>query len=87
MVTESILTFLQIKEVTEMSLSGNQEKAKMKEKMKWKVEGEAEEASSPQRGGAVDKSTLVVELGPMEIRTFVVEFSQKQRRRRKLFVG
>ncbi|XP_020878111.1 probable alpha-mannosidase At5g66150 isoform X1 [Arabidopsis lyrata subsp. lyrata] len=76
-----------IKEVTEMSLSGNQEKAKMKEKMKWKVEGEAEEASSPQRGGAVDKSTLVVELGPMEIRTFVVEFSQKQRRRRKLFVG
>lgn len=80
--------FVQIKEVTEMSLSANQEKAKMKEKMKWKVEGEAEQqASSPLRGGPVDKSTLVVELAPMEIRTFVLQFSQKQRRRRKLFVG
>ncbi|XP_023639510.1 probable alpha-mannosidase At5g66150 isoform X2 [Capsella rubella] len=77
-----------IKEVTEMNLSANQEKAKMKEKMKWKVEGEAEEeeASSPLRGGPVDKSSFVVELGPMEIRTFVLQFSQKQRRRRKLFV-
>ncbi|OAO90751.1 hypothetical protein AXX17_AT5G66080 [Arabidopsis thaliana] len=75
-----------IKEVTEMSLSANQEKVKMKEKMKWKVEGEAEQPSSPLRGGPVDKSTLVVELGPMEIRTFVVQFYQKQRRR-KLFVG
>ncbi|CAA0412387.1 unnamed protein product [Arabidopsis thaliana] len=76
-----------IKEVTEMSLSANQEKVKMKEKMKWKVEGEAEQPSSPLRGGPVDKSTLVVELGPMEIRTFLVQFYQKQRRRRKLFVG
>ncbi|XP_010478748.1 PREDICTED: probable alpha-mannosidase At5g66150 [Camelina sativa] len=83
-----------IKEVKEMSLSGNQEKAKMKEKMKWKVEGDHEEHSSsgsahPERGGPVDKSSLQVELGPMEIRTFVLHFSQKQqqRRRRKMFEG
>ncbi|KFK28275.1 hypothetical protein AALP_AA8G495400 [Arabis alpina] len=80
-----------IKEVKEMSLSGNQEKAKMKEKMKWKVEGESEQPSSPPlKGGPLDNSALVVELGPMEIRTFLLQFSQKpvkQRRRRKLFRG
>lgn len=83
--------FLQIKEVKEMSLSANQEKAKMKEKMRWKVEGEAEQPSSPPlKGGPLDSSALVVELAPMEIRTFLLRFSQKPvkqrtRRRRNLF--
>ncbi|XP_006393801.2 probable alpha-mannosidase At5g66150 isoform X1 [Eutrema salsugineum] len=83
-----------IKQVKEMSLAANQEKAKMKEKMRWKVEGEAEQTSSssslPLKGGPLDSSALVVELGPMEIRTFLLQFSQKpvkQRRRRKLILG
>ncbi|CDY18591.1 BnaA09g08040D [Brassica napus] len=70
-----------IKGVKEMSLVATQEKAKMKEKMKWKVEGEAEQSQSsshPQKGGPLDSSALVVELAPMEIRTFLLQFSQKQ---------
>lgn len=56
-----------------MSLSANQEKLEMK-KMTWKVEGESGKTHSPVKGGPVDASTLVVELGPMEIRTFLLKF-------------
>lgn len=74
-----------------MSLSANQEKDTMKEKMTWKVETDPQQPSSPPlRGGPLDKSALVVELAPMEIRTFLLRFSQKPRtirRRRKLILG
>jgi hypothetical protein len=63
----------QIKELKEMSLSSNQEKSEMK-KMTWKVEGDNGEQPSPVRGGPVDSSTLVVVVGPMEIRTFLLQF-------------
>ncbi|WZZ12696.1 hypothetical protein YC2023_105785 [Brassica napus] len=69
-----------IKGVKEMSLVATQEKAKMKEKMKWKVEGEAEQSQSsshPQKGGPLDSSALVVELAPMEIRTFLLQSARK----------
>ncbi|KAL4366626.1 hypothetical protein GQ457_05G012270 [Hibiscus cannabinus] len=62
-----------IKEVEEMSLTTNQVKSEMK-KLTWKVEGENGEQPSPVRGGPLDKSNLVVELGPMEIRTFLLKF-------------
>ncbi|XAR73763.1 Alpha-mannosidase [Bertholletia excelsa] len=62
-----------IKEIKEMSLSANQEKSQMKN-MNWKVEGDKGGEAAPVRGGPVDKSTLVVELGPMEIRTFLLTF-------------
>lgn len=65
--------FGQIVKVKEMSLSGNQERTEMeKKRLKWKVEEEEEEAVG--RGGGVDPVKLVVELAPMEIRTFVVDF-------------
>ncbi|KAF5738117.1 lysosomal alpha-mannosidase isoform X2 [Tripterygium wilfordii] len=62
-----------IKKLTETSLSTNQEKSEMK-KLEWKVVGDNGNDPSPVRGGPVNDSTLVVELGPMEIRTFVLEF-------------
>lgn len=62
----------QINKITEMSLSANQERTEMeKKRLKWKVEG-SQNAESIVRGGPVDPSKLVVELGPMEIRTFVI---------------
>ncbi|XP_022775428.1 alpha-mannosidase-like [Durio zibethinus] len=61
-----------IKEVTEMSLTTNQLKSEMK-KLSWKVEGDNGNEPSPVRGGPVDSSTLVIELGPMEIRTFLLK--------------
>lgn len=74
-----------------MSLVATQEKAKMKEKMKWKVEGEESGQSHTKKGGPLDSSALVVELAPMEIRTFLLHFSQKpakqQQRRRKFILG
>ncbi|KAJ8771037.1 hypothetical protein K2173_023362 [Erythroxylum novogranatense] len=62
-----------VKELKEMSLSANQEKSEMK-RLTWKVEGEDGTLPSPVRGGPVDTSALVVELGPMEIRTFLLKF-------------
>ncbi|KAL6011767.1 hypothetical protein ACLOJK_002232 [Asimina triloba] len=60
--------------VTEMSLSANQERSEMERKrLVWKAEGLQEEETRL-RGGPVEPSKLVVELGPTEIRTFVVAF-------------
>lgn len=57
-----------------MSLSANQERAEMENKrLVWKVEGPAEEPKVV-RGGPVDPVELVVELAPMEIRTFFIDF-------------
>ncbi|GMY12972.1 alpha-mannosidase At3g26720-like [Fagus crenata] len=68
-----------ISKVKEMSLSANQERAEMeKKKLAWEVEGPAEEPKV-ERGGPVDPVKLVVELAPMEIRTFLIEFDYLQR--------
>ncbi|KAL8108947.1 alpha-mannosidase At3g26720-like [Apium graveolens] len=58
--------------VVEMNLSGNQERAEMeKKRLVWKVEGKTEE-NKILRGGPIDPKRLVVELAPMEIRTFFI---------------
>ncbi|PKA54015.1 alpha-mannosidase [Apostasia shenzhenica] len=62
-----------IKELKETSLSANQDKSKMK-KMNWRVERDDAVHGAPVRGGPVSNSTLIVELGPMEIRTFLLTF-------------
>lgn len=64
---------MQIKELIEVSLSANQEKSKMKKKT-WNVAGDKGQESKPVRGGPVSNFNLVVELGPMEIRTFLLKF-------------
>lgn len=63
----------QIKKIKETSLSANQDKSETKT-MTWKVEGQTQNRSTPKRGRPVDESSLVVELGPMEIRTFILTF-------------
>lgn len=63
----------QIKKVKETSLSANQEKSEMK-RVSWEVEGQRQSEGGAIRGGRVDASSLVVELGPMEIRTFILSF-------------
>ncbi|OMO99297.1 hypothetical protein COLO4_13373 [Corchorus olitorius] len=69
----------EIKKVTEMSLSANQERAEMeKRRLAWKVEGSAAEELKVVRGGPVDPATLVVELAPMEIRTFLIDLDYLQ---------
>ncbi|KAJ6338870.1 hypothetical protein OIU76_008351 [Salix suchowensis] len=69
----------EIVKVTELSLSGNQERTDMeKKRLVWKVEGSAGEESKVVRGGPVDPARLVVELFPMEIRTFHVDFDHLQ---------
>ncbi|CAO2831325.1 unnamed protein product [Amaranthus hypochondriacus] len=62
-----------IKNVKEMSLSANQEKSKMR-RMKWRVEGDGAKENIPIKGRPVSGSSLFVELGPMEIRTFLLKF-------------
>lgn len=57
-----------------MSLTANQEKSMMKTRS-WKVEGDKGKVEpTPVKGSPLNKSTLVVELGPMEIRTFLLNF-------------
>ncbi|XP_006661627.2 alpha-mannosidase-like [Oryza brachyantha] len=62
-----------IKELTETSLSANQKKSEMK-KLNWRVVGDTKNDPVPVKGGPVNSQTLVVELGPMEIRTFLLKF-------------
>ncbi|RZC60496.1 hypothetical protein C5167_022265 [Papaver somniferum] len=64
-----------IKKVTELSLSANQQREEMeKKRLVWKVEGASgKEPEVVLRGEPVDPTKLVVELGPMEIRTFTVD--------------
>ncbi|KAI0513516.1 hypothetical protein KFK09_009540 [Dendrobium nobile] len=63
-----------ISKITETNLSANQEISEMKKKrLKWKVEGNTR-SETVVRGKPVDPSELLVELGPMEIRTFLLNF-------------
>ncbi|KAE9586552.1 putative alpha-mannosidase [Lupinus albus] len=63
-----------IKEVQEMNLSANQERIEMERKrLVWKVE-EPSRDGNVLRGGPVDPKELLVELAPMEIRTFIINF-------------
>ncbi|KAF5957251.1 hypothetical protein HYC85_004476 [Camellia sinensis] len=65
-----------INKITEMSLSANQEREEMlKKRLVWKVEGARDEEFKVLRGGPVDPIKQVVELAPMEIRTFVIDFT------------
>lgn len=62
--------------VTEMSLSANQERGEMeKKRLVWKVEGLNGKQDNVLRGRPVDPVKLVVELAPMEIRTFIINFN------------
>ena len=68
---------IQIHKIDEMSLSANQGREEMERKrLVWKVEGSHDEPKVL-RGGPVDPQKLVVELAPMEIRTFVIKFGSQ----------
>ncbi|XP_047309864.1 probable alpha-mannosidase At5g13980 [Impatiens glandulifera] len=61
--------------IKEMSLSGNQEKDEMlKKRLVWKVQGSDEKSIAPSKGGPLNLEELIVELFPMEIRTFIIDF-------------
>ena len=64
---------MQIKELAETNLSANQKKSEMK-KLNWRVIENSKSDPIPLKGGPVDNQALVVELGPMEIRTFLLKF-------------
>uniref|UniRef100_A0ACD5UGW4 Uncharacterized protein n=1 Tax=Avena sativa TaxID=4498 RepID=A0ACD5UGW4_AVESA len=66
-----------IGKIVETNLSANQERADMeKKRLKWKVEGPTPHENVV-RGGPIDPSKLVVQLGPMEIRTFIISFDHQ----------
>ena len=62
---------LQIKGVTEVTLSANQKKSSVK-KLKWNVEGNEAVQNDILRGRSMLASDTSVEIAPMEIRTFYV---------------
>lgn len=63
-----------ISKVREVNLSANQERSEMeKKRLEWKVEGHHPTENGAVRGGPVDPEKLVVELAPMEIRTFLID--------------
>ncbi|XP_062010431.1 probable alpha-mannosidase At5g13980 isoform X2 [Rosa rugosa] len=67
-----------IGKATEMNLSANQERTEMERKrLVWKKEGGSSGTEKGVRGGPVDPAKLVVELAPMEIRTFLIDLEQK----------
>lgn len=69
-----MILLFQIGNIIEMNLSANQEKTAMeKKRLKWKTEGSSG-VETIARGAPVDPSKLVVELAPMEVRTFLIKF-------------
>ncbi|XP_047167548.1 probable alpha-mannosidase At5g13980 isoform X2 [Vigna umbellata] len=71
---KKVFSSKQIKKITEVSLSANQERAEMERKrLVWQVKGSPRE-SKVRRGGPVNPENQIVELAPMEIRTFVISF-------------
>ena len=65
----------------ETNLSANQERAEMeKKRLVWNSQSSSAKASKVTRGGPIDPTDLIVELAPMEIRTMLIEFSQKSDR-------
>uniref|UniRef100_B9I3Z2 Glycosyl hydrolases family 38 C-terminal domain-containing protein n=1 Tax=Populus trichocarpa TaxID=3694 RepID=B9I3Z2_POPTR len=48
-----------------------------KKRLVWEAEGSSTQEPKVVRGGPIDLSTLVVELAPMEIRTFIIDFDSK----------
>ncbi|KAE8695700.1 hypothetical protein F3Y22_tig00110694pilonHSYRG00329 [Hibiscus syriacus] len=78
----SVMTRVELKKLfrgkkrsQEMTLPANQEREEMEKKiLVWEVEGEENQNSKVIRGSQVDPKDLEVELAPMEIRTFVIEF-------------
>ncbi|KAH7427757.1 hypothetical protein KP509_10G058600 [Ceratopteris richardii] len=66
----------QVKSIVETSLSANQEISKMRGRLKWRVERPDETIQVVERGGPVDHQNLIVELTPMEIRTFLLKFTE-----------
>ncbi|XP_057543590.1 probable alpha-mannosidase At5g13980 isoform X1 [Amaranthus tricolor] len=70
-----------IEKIMETNLSANQERAEMeKKRLVWKSQSSSAKASKVTRGGPIDPTDLIVELAPMEIRTMLIEFSQKSDR-------
>ncbi|KAF7840227.1 putative alpha-mannosidase [Senna tora] len=64
-----------IKQISETSLSANQERSEMeKKRLVWKVEEGTSQGPHVSRGGPVEAEKLVVQLAPMEIRTFILSF-------------
>lgn len=66
------------KRLAETSSSANQERAETeKKRLVWEAEGSSTQEPKVVRGGPIDPSTSVVELAPMEIRTFIIDFDSK----------
>lgn len=49
-----------------------------KRRLVWEVEGSQGGEAKGLRGGPIDPAKLVVELAPMEIRTFTIQFNAYQ---------
>ncbi|KAJ4794961.1 Alpha-mannosidase [Rhynchospora pubera] len=70
-----------VSKIIEMNLSANQERDAMeKKRLKFRA-ADYTGAETVSRGSPVDPSELIVELGPMEIRTFIVNFTYIQLRK------
>lgn len=71
---KKLFAYKEINNVTELSLTANQEKSAMKPPLVWNVKGSEGHLHEPKRSGPVDPTELEVELEPMEIRTFQLTF-------------
>lgn len=60
-----------------MSLSANQERVEMeKKRLVWKIKGAPKKEHKLVKGAPIDPVKQVLELGPMEIRTFTIDFDE-----------
>lgn len=70
---QKLFALRMINNVSELSLSANQKKSNMRS-LKWQVEGDANGNMDPPRSSGFIGNDYLVELLPMEMRTFAVDF-------------
>ncbi|KAJ7516922.1 hypothetical protein O6H91_21G004600 [Diphasiastrum complanatum] len=70
---ENLFAHRKIDKVSELSLSANQLRSKMKP-LKWKLETGAQMVGSPIRGAPIKDGQFSIEIAPMEIKTLSIKF-------------
>lgn len=70
---QSLFSRRKIKEIVELNLSAVQNKSEMKS-LDWQVEGEENIFIKPSKRNKIKDEEYIIELAPMEIRTFQLEF-------------
>lgn len=74
---QNLFTLFDIKEIEETTLGANQLLSEVSEKLQWNVSFVRNDEDLMRSKNPLEIDNLVIELNPMEIRTFIITYSAK----------